>query len=131
MLRRTLTLLMLAVTAPALAEAPVPGTWICEYGVRKLSSSEQSSSAWFEITLVESGKFHGTGKARAAGSTVPMILRGAWAMDEDGILKLTGVSDVTNRIVPFRFISDRKGDDQFKRREMKAGAEYKTSCRRK
>ena len=118
------------VPQPSAAEAPVTGQWQCDYGVRKLSSATGTSSAWFEITITEKGRFHGGGKAIAAGTALPMTLNGAWSLDEDGVLKMTGVSDVANQKVPFRFISDRVDDDTFKRREVRSGAEYKTGCKR-
>ena len=128
--RPLLAALAIALTTPALAETPVPGIWQCDYGVRKLSSAQKSSSAWFEITVTEKGRFHGGGKAIADGVALPMTLNGSWKLDEEGILKLTGVSDVANQKVPFRFISDRVDDDSFKRQEVRKGTEYKTACKR-
>lgn len=130
MLRFALVLSLAATLAPAaMADSPVTGKWFCDYGVRKLSSAVKSSSAWFELTLSEGGKFRGAGKATAAGSSLPMIVRGAWSMD-GALLKLTGVSDLANRVVPFRFISKRVSDNRFKQREVKGAAEYRTSCKR-
>lgn len=133
MIRRSLTALsalLLSLPLAAAADDGIAGKWRCDYTVRKLSSAQQSSSAWFEVTLTEAGRFHGGGKAVAAGSALPMALKGAWALDEEGVLKLTGISDVANRQVPFRFVSDRVGPDRFKRAEMKGASEYRTSCRR-
>lgn len=118
-----------AATGPASADSPLAGKWICDYGVRKLSSAGQSSSAWFEVTFKEGGRFYGVGKATAAGSALPMVVRGAWTFD-DGVLKLTGASDISNRVVPFRFVSKRVSDHRFKQREIKGAAEYRTSCKR-
>ena len=113
----------------ARADAPIAGDWLCDYGVRKLSSAMKSSSAWFEVTFAENGRFRGTGKATAAGTSLPIVVRGAWRLD-DGLLKLTGLSDVSNRVVPFRFVTKRIGDDRFKHREVKGASEYRTSCKR-
>ena len=118
-----------AAIGPASADLPIEGKWICDYGVRKLSSTGQSSSAWFEVTFKEGGRFFGVGKATAAGSALPMVVRGAWTLNE-GLLKLNGASDISNRVVPFRFVSKRVGDHRFKQREVKAAAEYRTSCKR-
>ena len=130
MLRAVLVFSLLAAFGPAAvaAETPFPGKWLCDYGVRKLSSGSESSSAWFEATFSDSGRFRGVGKVTAAGSVLPIIVRGAWTLD-GGHLKLTGVSDVSNRVVPFRFVSKRVGDDRFKHREVKGAAEYRTSCK--
>ena len=79
-----------------------------------------------ELSVLRSYQF----RDRPAGSALPMTLRGAWAMGDDGVLKLTGVSDVANQKVPFRFVSDRAGPDRFKRHEVKSGTEYRTGCKR-
>lgn len=132
MIRSTLACSMIAVSiaaGPVQAEVPVAGEWICDYGVRKVSSAAQSSTAWFEVTLKVGGKFHGVGKATAAGSALPMVVRGAWSMD-GGLLKLTGVSDISNRVIPFRFVTKRVGDHRFKQREVKGASEFRTSCKR-
>jgi hypothetical protein len=118
------------VSAPALADEGMAGKWQCDYGIRKISSATQSSAAWFEVTFTDHGTYHGAGKAVAAGSALPMTLRGTWKIDGDGTLSMLGVSEVTNRQVPFRFFSDRVDADTFKRVEMKGAAEYRTACRR-
>ena len=129
-MRRLLPVILFAITAgPVLADTPVTGKWICDYGVRNLSSAAQTSSAWFEVTLSEKGKFHGVGKATAGGATLRMIVRGAWSLADDK-LSMNGVSDVSNRVVPFRFVTKRIGENRFKNREIKGAAEYRTSCRR-
>lgn len=130
MLRPVTALAALLIATPALADAPMAGKWQCDYGVRKLSSAVGSSSAWFEITMAESGRFHGGGKAMASGTALTMTLNGSWSVDGDGVLKMTGVSDVSNQKLPFRFVSDRVDDDTFKRHEVKSGTEYKTGCKR-
>lgn len=121
----------LLIAAPALADAPMEGKWQCNYGVRKLSEAKEASAAWFEVTLAGSGRFHGGGKAIAAGLAMAMTLNGSWSVDEDGVLKMTGISDVTNQKLPFRFESDRVDDDTFKRHAVRKGTEYKTGCIRR
>ena len=111
-------------TTPAVADDAMAGKWQCDYGVRKTSSAAQSSAAWFEVTFTDHGTYHGAGKAIAAGSALPMTLRGTWKIDETGTLSMLGVSEVTNRQVPFRFFSDRVDADTFKRVEMKGATEY-------
>ena len=44
-MRRLLPVILFAITAgPVLADTPVTGKWICDYGVRNLSSAAQTSS---------------------------------------------------------------------------------------
>ena len=123
--------LMLASTpAWALDKAEIAGKWQCEYAVRDQTKPDRDSAAWFQVTLKQGGKFLGTGKAIAGGSALPMNLRGAWALSDDGVLKLTGVSEVANQQLPFRFVADVIDANSISRLETRGSIHYRTGCDR-
>ena len=115
--------------APAQTTAPdVLGFWQCEYSVRDGRNAARTSAAWFQITLHEGADFTGGGKAVAGGSTLNTILHGKWVVDADNVLKLTGVSQIAQRELPFRFISQVMGPDRIERQWEHDQVRYHTRC---
>lgn len=108
----------------------ITGDWKCEYSVRSQDSEARSAAAWFQVTFKADAKFAGGGKTIAAGSALSMKLQGKYSIADDGLLKMTGVSEIARQRLPFRFVSNVISDTLIERRAEEGGISYHTKCTR-
>ena len=108
----------------------ITGDWQCEYSVKSTDQAPRTTAAWFQVSFRSDAKFAGGGKTIAGGSALSMQLNGKYSVAGDGLLKMTGVSEIARQRVPFRFVSNVLNESVMERRAKEGSIAYHTQCTR-